>query len=154
MEENQYDIQVERPVERSVEEVVVKKKREMTTRQKEALAKARLVRAMNKKKEQNKTIEEDNNLPFSMNYLMLTGGLASAGLVLYFLLKQPTNSAGSQPNLMEQQIQDLKKLIANTMAQREIVMVPQAIEAKKETKQQETKQIKDERIEQMFGRTI
>lgn len=117
---------VQSPVERPPS-----KKRELTEKQKEALAKARLQRKINaeKKKQEEKVVkpEPSETFNFSGNYLIATAVLGLGGLAGYYWLRQQKNSQEWQQSL-EEKLTDLKASMPSlpkTLVQKEVYMQPE-----------------------------
>jgi hypothetical protein len=115
------------------------KKREITEKQREALAKARLARAV--KKEQKKKVpemKEETNFNFSSNYLIATAVLGLGGLAGYYYLKHHKNSDDFQANL-EKKIEEVKESIPKlqTLTERVVYLDKPQIQKVEEKKVEE-----------------
>lgn len=134
----------ENNVQQEIKSPVEKPKKEITEKQKQALAKARLQRQINAEKKNQTEI-----FSFSPSYLVATGVLGFGGLVAYYYLRQQQNSQEWQKNL-EDKLLDLKKNMPKLpetiekivytptepkIIEKEVireVMVPQVVEKKEE----------------------
>lgn len=121
----------EEPIMSPVERPIEKKKREITEKQKQALAKARLARAVKKEQKKTPTPQKSQSTEeifnFSGNYLIATAVLGLGGLAGYYFLKQQKSSEEWQQSL-EEKLGDLRNsmpVLPKTLIQKEVMMSPE-----------------------------